>query len=124
MPYVYTQDNGLLACCSTNFDGNCRFVESLPDSVFDNRSWKEANGRVEVDPASAKEQVHESRRRWREIQFTPHDEIISKQIPGKSAVAAEGARQIIRDDDAAMQLQIDACETTEDLRSLLTLIGE
>lgn len=123
MPYVYTQDNGLLANCSTNLNGNCRFVESLPDSVFDNRSWKEADGRVEVDPASAKEQVHEMRRRWREFQFQPHDEIIAKQIPGKSAVAAEGARQIIRDADAEMQLQIDSCETADDLRTLLTLIG-
>lgn len=65
-------------------------------------------GRVKVDVVKAKAIAHEKRRAKREEEFKPHDEVIAKEIPGKSKTEAENARQKIRDKYDAIQAEIDA----------------
>jgi len=56
----------------------------------------------------AKTIAHEMRRANREEEFKPHDEVISKQIPGADATAAETARAAIRTKYETVQTDIDA----------------
>jgi hypothetical protein len=56
----------------------------------------------------AKTIAHEMRRASREEEFKPHDEVISKQIPGADATAAETARAAIRTKYETVQTDIDA----------------
>jgi hypothetical protein len=42
--------------------------------------------------------------------------VITKQIPGNSATAAEAARQAIRDKYAAMQTEINSASTPEEIK--------
>jgi hypothetical protein len=59
------------------------------------------------------------RRAARAEEFKPFDEAIAKQIPGVDAQAAEAARQAIRDKYAALQAQMDAATTADELKNLL-----
>jgi hypothetical protein len=72
---------------------------------------------IKINLNKAKEVAHNKRRAVREIEFKPFDEIIAKQIPGKSAQAAEAARQVVRDYHATVQAEIDAAETVEELKA-------
>ena len=56
----------------------------------------------------AKTIAHDMRRANREEEFKPHDEVISKQIPGADADAAETARAAIRTKYETVQTDIDA----------------
>lgn len=56
----------------------------------------------------AKTIAHEMRRAKRAEEFKPHDEVISKQIPGADATAAETARAAIRTKYETVQTDIDA----------------
>ena len=56
----------------------------------------------------AKTIAHDMRRANREEEFKPHDEVISKQIPGADATAAETARAAIRTKYETVQTDIDA----------------
>jgi hypothetical protein len=56
----------------------------------------------------AKTIAHEMRRANRAEEFKPHDEVISKQIPGADATAAETARAAIRTKYETVQTDIDA----------------
>ena len=56
----------------------------------------------------AKTIAHDMRRASREEEFKPHDEVISKQIPGADATAAETARAAIRTKYETVQTDIDA----------------
>jgi len=70
--------------------------------------------------------AHDKRRAARAEEFKPYDEVIAKQIPGQteSAEAAEAARQAIREKYAALQVQMDAAQTPEQLKALIqTLKG-
>jgi hypothetical protein len=64
----------------------------------------------------AKNIAHDIRRAKRAEEFAPLD--IKATIPSE-AVAAEAARQVVRDKYAAMQTQIDGCTTTDELKELL-----
>jgi hypothetical protein len=88
------------------------------DRAFRN-AWKAGSGRVEHDIPKCKAIAHERRRAMREVEFKPHDDVIAKQIPGKSADAAEAARQAIRDKYDAMQAAIDAAESVEQIKAAL-----
>lgn len=88
------------------------------DRTFRN-AWIKGNGRVEIDMPKAQEIAHEKRRAARAEEFKPHDEIIMKQIPGANAQQAEAARQVIRDKYAALQAQMDAAQTPEELKTLV-----
>ena len=74
---------------------------------------------IKIDMDRAKPIAHNIRRRMREVEFAPHDEIISKRIPGVSEQQAEAARQAIRDKYAVVQEDIDAAETAEELKQIL-----
>ena len=62
---------------------------------------------------------HNMRRAARAEEFKPHDEVIMKQIPGVDAQQAEAARQAIREKYAAIQTQIDAAATPDEIKAAL-----
>ena len=74
---------------------------------------------IQINLNKAKEIAHEKRRAARTEEFKPYDEVIMKQIPGNDATAAEAARQAIREKYSALQAQMDAATTAEELKSLL-----
>ena len=74
---------------------------------------------IKIDMDRAKPIAHDIRRKMRAEEFAPHDEIISKRIPGVSEQQAETARQAIRDKYAMVQEDIDAAETAEELKQIL-----
>lgn len=74
---------------------------------------------ITVNMNKAKDIAHGMRRDARAEEFKPHDEIIAKQIPGADAVAAEAARQAIRDKYAAIQSDIDEAADVDALKSIV-----
>ena len=74
---------------------------------------------IVVNIDKAKSIGHDMRRAARAEEFKPHDEVIMKQIPGVDAQQAEAARQAIRDKYAAIQEQIDAAATPEEIKAAL-----
>ena len=72
---------------------------------------------ITVDIERYRAVIHEQRRRFREEEFKPYDEIIMKQIPGNDYTQVEASRQAIREKYAALQLQIDAAQTVEELKT-------
>ena len=99
-------------------------TQEAPEDKLFRSAWVLGAASIDTDVTQAKEIMHSKRRVHREKLFFPHDEVISKQIPGKDAVAAENARQVIRNADAVLQDSINACETEEDLRSWLSFIED
>lgn len=74
---------------------------------------------ITVNLDKAKIIGHDLRRKARENEFRPHDEVIMKQIPGVGLEQAESARQAIREKYAAIQNQIDAAETPDQIKTAL-----
>lgn len=74
---------------------------------------------ITINIDKAKAIAHDMRRAARAEEFKPYDEIIAKQIPGTAVQEAEAARQAIREKYAAMQTQIDAAATVEELKTSL-----
>ena len=74
---------------------------------------------IKINIDKAKAIAHDARRAARTKEFEPHDAIIMKQIPGADSTAAEAARQAIRDKYAALQAQMDAAQTPEQLKALM-----
>ena len=72
---------------------------------------------INIDKAKAI--GHEMRRAARAEEFKPHDEVIMKQIPGNDYNQAEAARQAIRDKYAALQAEIDAAATPDEIKAAL-----
>jgi hypothetical protein len=72
---------------------------------------------INIDKAKAI--GHKMRRAKREEEFKPHDEVIMKQIPGNDYTQAEAARQTIREKYATIQAQIDAAQTSDEIKSAL-----
>lgn len=73
---------------------------------------------IVIDVNKAKAIGHDMRRAARAEEFKPYDEAIAKQIPGQME-GAEAARQAIRDKYAAVQAQIDAATTPEEIKAAL-----
>ena len=88
------------------------------DRTFRN-AWVKSGATVSEDLPKCKEIAHERRREARAEEFKPHDEVISKQIPGADATAAEAARAAIRTKYATMQTEIDAATTTAEIKTAL-----
>ena len=59
------------------------------------------------------------RRAKRAEEFAPHDNVISKQIPGADAEAAEASRAAIRTKYATMQTGIEAANSTSEIKTAL-----
>ena len=83
-------------------------------------SWETPEPVVDINLPKAKEIAHEKRRAKREVEFAPHDNIIAKQIPGKSLQDAETARAAIRTKYDTVQTDIDAAA---DVATLKTVLG-
>ena len=71
-----------------------------------------------IDVDKAKTIAHDMRRAARAEEFKPFDETIAKQIPTQ-VEGAEAQRQAIRDKYAAIQTQIDAAATPDEIKSAL-----
>ena len=74
---------------------------------------------ININLDKAKAIGHDKRRAARDEEFKPHDEVIMKQIPGADAVAAEEARAIIRAKYDAMQDEIDAATSPDEIKAAL-----
>jgi hypothetical protein len=74
---------------------------------------------ITINVEKAKTIAHDMRRFARTEEFKPYDEVIMKQIPGVDAQAAEAARQAIREKYAAMQADIDAAATPDEIKQAL-----
>lgn len=74
---------------------------------------------ITINLNKAKDIAHDIRRAKREEEFAPLDAVIMKQIPGNDAAEAEAARQAIRDKYAAMQVEINAASTPEEIKITL-----
>jgi hypothetical protein len=76
---------------------------------------------IVIDITKAKAITHDMRRAAREKEFAPLDAVIMKQIPGNDALAAEAARQAVREKYAAIQASVDAAA---DVASLKTIVEQ
>jgi hypothetical protein len=74
---------------------------------------------ISINITKAKAIAHDMRRAARADEFKPHDEVIMKQIPGIDAAAAEAARAAIRAKYSAMQDQIEAAATPDEIKVAL-----
>ena len=72
---------------------------------------------ITIDINKAKEISHSKRRDARAAEFAPLD--IQATIQALAA-QAEAERQLVRDKYAAIQTQIDAATTTEELKAIIT----
>jgi hypothetical protein len=88
------------------------------DRTFRN-AWVKSGATVAEDLPKCKEIAHERRREARAEEFKPHDEVISKQIPGADTDAAEASRAAIRTKYATMQDAIEAASTTAEIKTAL-----
>lgn len=72
-----------------------------------------------IDTTKAKAIAHGIRRKARADEFAPLDETIMKQIPGTDVEAIEVQRQAVREKYAAMQLEIDAAQTVDQIKAAM-----
>ena len=93
--------------------------DAIPSDRTFRNAWVLGDCCIEHDLDKCKALGHDMRRAKRAEEFAPHDEVITKQIPGADVVAAEAARQEIRDKYAAVQDAIDAAATPEDIKAAL-----
>ena len=75
---------------------------------------------IVIDVNKAKAIGHDMRRTARSAEFAPLD--IKATIPSEAS-AAEAARQAVRDKYAAIQSQIDAATTPEEIKTALGAIN-
>jgi len=73
---------------------------------------------ITINIDKAKAVAHDKRREARSVEFQPYDDAIAKQIPGQME-GAEAARATIRTKYAAMQTQIDAASTVDEIKAVL-----
>lgn len=91
--------------------------EEVPDFDFmDAWEFNEDNTAVTVNLNKAKEIAHEVRRRARVVEMAPLD--TQSTIPTE-AVAAEEARQLLRDKYAGLQADIDAATDVDALKAIM-----
>lgn len=79
---------------------------------------------ITVNLTQAKLVAHTRRRDVRNRRFAPLDAVIAKQIPGVDITAVEAQRQAIRDEDAALQVAIDAASSVTELKALWPALPE
>ena len=98
-------------------------VGAIPtDSTFRN-AWTIVGGVIEEDLTKSIVIAHDMRRRARDKEFMPYDEVISKQIPGTDLVAVEASREEIRTRYASIQTNIDSASTVAAVKSELLVQG-
>jgi len=74
---------------------------------------------ITIDLNKMKSIAHTIRRNTRERLLQPHDVIVAKNIPNE-VEAAEAARVSIREANAAVQVSLDAAETEEEVRTIVS----
>ena len=75
---------------------------------------------INIDMTKAKVIAHDSRRATRNAAFAPLD--IKATIPAE-ATQAEADRAVIRDADAALQVQMDSAVSADELKALMPVGG-
>ena len=96
-------------------------TDAIPSDRTFRGAWVMGDCCVEHDLDKCKALGHDMRRQQRAEEFKPYDEVIAKQIPGMDAVAAEVARQAIRDKYATIQGKIDAAKSPAAIKTALSL---
>jgi len=71
---------------------------------------------ITINIDKAKAIAHDKRRASRSVEFAPLD--IKASIPSES-VAAEAARQLVREKYASMQSAINSAETIEEIKTAI-----
>jgi len=94
-------------------------TDEVPSDRYFRGAWVMGDCCIEHDLGKCKEIGHDKRRVQRAEAFAPFDEIIAKQIPGADAVAAEAARQEIRDKYSDVQDAIDAAADPDSIKAAL-----
>jgi len=95
--------------------------DAIPSDRTFRGAWVAKGAAVEVDLDQAKAIGHDKRRAARAEEFAPLDEVIAKQIPGNDPAEVEAERQLIRDKYAAVQDQIDAAASPDEIKAALGL---
>lgn len=95
--------------------------DAIPSDRTFRGAWVMGDCCVEHDLDKCKAIAHDKRRAARAEEFAPLDEVIAKQIPGNDPAEVEAERQAIRDKYAAVQDQIDAAASPEDIKAALGL---
>ena len=130
---IYTESDGSVSVIHPTGDVN-NAIKDVPSGlsyeiVDDNKiptdrtfrgAWSINSGAVIEDVTKAKTIAHGRRRDKRSAEFKPHDDIISLNIPGSDATAAETARAAIRTKYATMQTNID---NATDIAGIKTALG-
>jgi hypothetical protein len=91
----------------------------IPSDRYFRNAWVMGDCCIEHDLDRCREIGHDRRRQQRAEEFAPYDEVIAKQIPGADAVAAEDARQQIRDKYALIQDVIEGASTPDEIKTAL-----
>ena len=94
-------------------------TDEVPSDRTFRGAWVMGDCCIDHDLDKCKAIGHDKRRAARATEFAPLDEVIAKQIPGVNAVAAEEARQVIRDKYSDMQDAINAAETPDEIKVAL-----
>jgi hypothetical protein len=94
-------------------------VDEVPSERYFRGAWVMGDCCIDHDLDKCKAIGHDKRRALRAEEFAPLDEVIAKQIPGVDAIAAEEARQVIRDKYAEVQDAIDVAETPDEIKAAL-----
>jgi hypothetical protein len=93
--------------------------EALPEDRLFRDAWVKTGATVVEDLAKSKVIAHEMRRAKRAEEFSPYDDLISKQIPGSDTDAAEALRAAIRVKYETLQSDIDAATTVAEIKTAL-----
>lgn len=135
---IWTEDDGQVSIChpistySKSLDELAKKVvpsgksykiikqSDIPTDRTFRGAWVQNGDTAKEDITKAKVIAHATRREKREAEFKPYDDIIAKQIPGKSASDAETARAAIRTKYATMQTNIDKATTTSKIKEALS----
>lgn len=90
----------------------------LPPAALAGAWYFGRKSQLTVDLARARDIAHQLRRWERDAAFRPWDDIVARQIPGRTG-EAELARERIRQRDAELQREIDAATSAQQLMALL-----
>jgi hypothetical protein len=95
--------------------------DAIPSDRTFRGAWVMGDCCVEHDLDKCKAIGHDKRRAARAEEFAPLDEVIAKQIPGNDPAEVEAERQLVRDKYVAVQDQIDAAASPDEIKAALGL---
>lgn len=83
----------------------------------------EQGKKVGIEMGKARDIAHVIRRKTRDIEMAPYDDIIAKQVPGTDPVGAETARAALRNVYDNLQTQIDNSQNPNALMAIINVIN-